>query len=110
MEEFKERANPAVGLARDGEYWQAYKSIKTIEEDFGAYGLPDRFTKVQKALEDKPEVKNELRAYKQVMRARELLGSPVRSKSAIGRRKLASIIEDFPDTEAAAIAQATLQR
>ncbi len=108
MKEFKRQVNPALAFARDGEFWQAYKAMDQIGETFAGYKLPDRFEETKKSLEKKSEVKTELKAYKQVVRASELLASRAKSKSAIGRRKLESIIEDYPDTEAANMARRAL--
>ena len=108
LKEFKQQVNPAVALAREGEFWPAYKEIARIDETFGEFGLPKRFFTMKDKLEEKKEVAGELRAMNQLKRARELASSRVKSKASIGRKRLQAIIEDHPDTEAAAIVREAL--
>lgn len=99
--EFKRQANPAAALARDGDFWPAYKEMVRVRDTFGDYELPQRFLNMIKKLEEKPEVGEQKKAYRDYRKARELMSSRAKAKVSIGRRRLKELIDEYPDSEAA---------
>lgn len=106
MKALKRQANPAMKLARDGDFWPAYQEISRLCSTFESYDVPAKLVKAQKALEKKDQVKNELRADKKLQAAIEL-GSNKRMIS-LAKKRLKAIIQDFPTTDAANTAREKL--
>lgn len=105
MKEFKEEANVAASLAREKDFWNAYKQANRVQNRFGDFELPNRFKSMTVQLKKNSIVQRERKALKQFRLARDLVFSArSKSKAALGRRKLKEVSEEFPQTEAADLA------
>lgn len=109
MDYVSEKMNGLVTEADEAresdEVWIAYKKYSQAKEVFAGYDLPEEALEHWKELKSNKKVKSEISAEKQLASA-----GRIAAKSGVRRviGKLKKLIEQHPDTEAAAVAQKVL--
>jgi hypothetical protein len=102
--EFEERSTDAAALADDGKTWEAFKAYRNIEWQFDNYDVD--VSEAMKGLRSDANVKKELAGEEALATAQRIIA---RSGLGQAKRRLGAVIEDHPDTEAAATAKEFLE-
>ncbi|QDU94855.1 TlpA family protein disulfide reductase [Lignipirellula cremea] len=90
--------------------WSKYKTYLQISEQFDGYDLPEEVTSGLAQLADDPAVKDQLAAYKQLLPIKKSLQSSNRSVLFGAVKRLKTLVESSPGTDAALEAQNLLQQ
>jgi hypothetical protein len=105
------RMEAAKTLAEEGKPWEAAKAYQCLLDDFGGFDK-SRLVGAAEALRELQKnevVKNETQAMKALERAREKLASSADTKDDPARNELRKLVEKYPSTEAARLAQELLR-
>jgi hypothetical protein len=98
----------AAAAEKSGDVWQSYRTLESLSARYKGYEIPKTVVQDVKRLADNDQVKLELAAHRKF----ELAQKSARSTSLSARkravRQLQQIVEQFPDTDAAAKARSIL--
>lgn len=108
LKELDSGAAEAKQARAAGEAWKAYKAYAVLASRFRGFDLPSEVLTSLKELGADEKIRAELAASKQWETVQRSLGAAEPPKTAVGQ--LQRLVRQFPNTEAAAHAQAALDR
>jgi peroxiredoxin len=108
-QKLQEQLQLAEAAFDDGRKWEAYKGYSEVQRGFRGFDVPDEVDTKVKSLQSDDAVKTELAALKRFQAVSKAIAS---AKTPAARERglklLERIVDDLPDTEAAAQAKALL--
>jgi len=106
-EKYLELTDEADAAKANGELWKAFALYTQVATEFQGYDYPESVEQSLQELKDDDEIKRQTQAMKQWLSAARVLqsgkASPVRIAGMLNR-----LVEKYPDTEAAELAQNAL--